>query len=126
MQHTYTMTSRAVLYKRGLAAAVAAHDLKLLSEKRGRPISAVREIAERSKYRVVKCELRKLALDAETDGAKNVPKRELRAMVMHQRQRVRRNRHELAAIHTTGGARAEQLRQIRALSAWLKRSDPRK
>lgn len=120
------MTSRTALYRRGLAEAVAAHNLKLLKEKKSRPVSALWDLADRAKSPAVKRDLNGLAYLAQKRKVKNVSKKELAAAVRVFRTRAIRARHQLAAIKTTGGARASQLRQIRGLSAWIRRSEPRR
>lgn len=117
--------TRAQLYKHGLAAAVAAHNLKLLSEKRSRPVGAVWDMADRVTDKTVKRELEAIAYVAGRGKSGQVSKTKLRAAVKHFRAKAVRARHELAGMETKGGARASQLRQIRGLSAWIRRSDPR-
>lgn len=119
------MSTRAAVYKRGLAAAVAAHNLKLLSEKKTRPVSAVWDFADRAKHAAVKRELEAIAYVAARGKSRQVSKTKLRAAVRHFRAKAVQARHELAGFETKGGARASQLRQIRGLSAWIRRSEPR-
>lgn len=120
------MATRKQLYTQGLAAAVAAHNLKLLKEKKSRPPSALIALADRGKSAAIKRELHGLALMAHKHKAKNVPKADLAAAVRVMRARAIRARHAIAKKKASGGARASQLRQIRGLSAWLRRSGPRK
>lgn len=121
------MATRAHVYARGLAAAVAARDLKLLMENPRRSLSAARAIAERSKSPLVQRDLRAWVRDLETRvGAKNIPRREFGLVIVEQRQRVNRALNTIAAMRTRGAARASQLKQLNTLDALLRQSDLRK
>lgn len=119
------MTTRAQLYKDGLAAAVAAYNLKLLKEEKTRPPSALGAIAERSKSPAVKRKLEVVRCAAERANSKQVSKRFLQTWITHFRTMAAHMRHMVSEFETKGGARASQLRQIRALSAWMRRSELR-
>lgn len=119
------MRTRTQVYKLGLAAAVAAHNLKLLSEKKSRPVAAIWDMADRAKHPVVKRELEAIAYVAQRGKSGQASKTKLRAAVRHFRAKATQARHELAEYETRGGARASQLKQIRGLSAWIRRSAPR-
>lgn len=120
------MATRSQLYKRGLAAAEAAEELRLLSKKKRRPVKALWEIADSITTGSVHRKLEAMAYVAGRSKSGQVSKKLLEEGIVHFRAIARRAKSQISELKTKGAARTSQQKQVDTLAAWIRASGPRR